>query len=75
MHIQPVKVHKMYSEFHRSPQINFMGEYDDHHHLIAVYNSSHEYLTHVMDTQQWLLASQNQLYFIEPDYSAENNQD
>ncbi|MGD9699227.1 hypothetical protein [Acinetobacter sp.] len=67
MIIRPVKAHKMNEDFDTTPTVIYTGEYDEENHLLNVYDSSQEQLTKIMGTNQWILNSTGEVFFIEED--------
>lgn len=67
MIIKPVRVHKMYEEFHRYPRITYVGEFNDKKKLINIYNSLGEKFINILGTYQWKMGNSDEVYFVEQD--------
>lgn len=67
MNIRPVKGHKMNENFDTLSTVIYTGEYDQENHLVNVYNSSQEQLTKILGSNQWILTSTGEVFFIEED--------
>ncbi|MGE8557368.1 hypothetical protein [Acinetobacter sp.] len=67
MNIRPVKAHKMNEDFDTLSTVIYTGEYDQENHLVNVYNSSQEQLTKILGSNQWILTSTGEVFFIEED--------
>ena len=67
MTFKRVIVHPMYQDFHTTPHIYFMGEYNDQQQLINVFNHMHQKLKPIEGTYQWELLDHSVVYFVEED--------
>ena len=57
----------MYEKFHEYPTLQYIGEYDDSHNLINVFNSLNQKLKRILGTYQWYLIGSDEIYFVEED--------
>ncbi|MHC3124238.1 hypothetical protein NL42_11315 [Acinetobacter sp. GN11] len=67
MELRAVKMHKMFKEFHDEKALGYMGEYDEKHDLVAVYNIFKEKMKKIDGTYQWILPSSGEVFFVEED--------
>lgn len=67
MSFKKIKVHKMFEEFHRFPVIEYIGEYDELHNLISLFNTFHQKLSPISGTLQWALIGTDDIFFVEED--------
>lgn len=57
----------MNEDFDTLSTVIYTGEYDQENHLVNVYNSSQEQLTKILGSNQWILTSTGEVFFIEED--------
>lgn len=67
MERRAVKVHKMFREFHEEKDHGYIGEYDEKHNLIAIYDIFKEKMKKIEGTCQWILPSSGEIFFVEED--------
>jgi len=67
MELRTVKMHKMFREFHDEKELGYMGEYDEKHNLVAIYNILKEKMKKIDGTYQWILPSSGEVFFVEED--------
>lgn len=47
--------------------IEYVGEYDELHNLVNVFNTFHQKLSRILATYQWALIGTNDVFFVEED--------
>lgn len=62
---QQVRAHKMGQEFHDDPILYFMALVDEDGFLVSLRHSNGEQFIRLENTNQWLLGSTSQRYFID----------
>ncbi|EOQ68683.1 hypothetical protein F931_01400 [Acinetobacter pittii ANC 4050] len=67
MELKPVKMHKMFRDFHEEKEIGYIGEYDEKHVLVAIYDIFKEKMQKIEGTYQWVLPSSGEVFFVEED--------
>lgn len=67
MELRAVKMHKMFKEFHDEKALGYIGEYDEKHDLVAIYNIFKEKMKKIDGTYQWILPSSGEVFFVEED--------
>ena len=60
-----VRAHKMGQEFHYDPIIKIMAMVDEQGFIVSLVDSKGESFVKMDNTNQWLLASTGQRYFID----------
>jgi len=67
MELRAVKMHKMFRDFHEEKERGYIGEYDEKHDLVAIYNILKEKMQKIEGTYQWVLPSSGEVFFVEED--------
>lgn len=67
MELKPVKMHKMFRDFREEKELGYIGEYDEKHVLVAIYNNFKEKMQRIEGTYQWVLLSSGEVFFVEED--------
>lgn len=67
MELRAVKMHKMFRDFHEEKELGYVGEYDEKHDLVAIYNIFKEKIKKIEGTYQWILPSSGEVFFVEED--------
>ncbi|MBJ8507086.1 hypothetical protein RMA95_03920 [Acinetobacter sp. V110_1] len=57
----------MFREFHEEKDRGYIGEYDEKHNLIAIYDIFKEKMKKIEGTYQWILPSSGEIFFVEED--------
>lgn len=64
MELRAVKMHKMFRDFHEEKQLGYVGEYDEKHNLIAIYDIFKEKMQKIEGTYQWVLPSSGEVFLL-----------
>ncbi|MDV7559626.1 hypothetical protein R4576_10370 [Acinetobacter baumannii] len=57
----------MFRDFREEKELGYIGEYDEKHVLVAIYNNFKEKMQRIEGTYQWVLLSSGEVFFVEED--------